>query len=1559
MSPERGYIWVECVLGGDFLNCARPLFEKSASSTSTNHRPPSTPTPCRPIRRRNHPRPPAEVTLADQPRQHSHRPALQQPAPAAHRHLQLLSRTTPPKKATHCKSIFVITFIVVIMCSWKKILFDFDAYHKASSMRKQNNVCQNNETAIVKVSGRASFDRRSTVKFDEGFLLEEDKKYLKFPVQYELIMVPGKNEESGSTTAEKHSEKNENINSKTEETIAGSHTIKTNFYDGYVYKNNKFFKNNPNSLKIILYQDAFEIVNPIGPAKKKHKLIGIYMSIDMPLFKIQGPQSATKVMVKGDSIEKIITAAKLKLKLPEVSEYKCSVASAVQPTRNASQPSTPRIVHQAYIYTISELYIKFLYFVLSKFTNVNEDLQSVSSVFNNDKDLMTTLAHGVIATKIGIGNVKGVSTFEDRESRRSQRRRTRRQSRQRGHRERNRSRSQRRSRRGHTRSQSQRRSRRGYTCSRGDRRTLHDRRRSRSASHDRDSHKDDLVLIQSRSPSVESRYTPTPNFSGNRMDQDKTVKNDTQITSNVESNGSHTRDSSLVASLLFGNQNTRKFQSIQKTTACDEPDAIETSTITKDAINPDETFCCTEDTSNAALNTVEEDHYRAEHTYAAHSLRRNMDDATRLATNREATPIPDPHICDDERPHTHETKLARPKTYNRSWLQRDATWHAIGCYKEYRFYAIYCHGSDRLEEYNFIWATYFDINLVPGEEKTSTIQSRPKLPTPSLHPTDPRKKTVAALQNGNIEPSLPSSSYSKSKNCSPTPKTHTSPRISSPPPPPITKLRDRSISPIKKIWICESFHRFRAKDSQLIQFRVNRKKARAKYLTIVLLNGKAFPVEFGGLPKPVVIQGKKHFLRFSALPMGFKAGYVKIAGMEGEQPKEMEDQRSPASLPQLENSNNSVSSPIEPDSGSQDGMDQSYIPKSESVQIPFQNQMLEHCHTFLIDLLLGDASKAEEKLGWKPTVSFQAGLRVMGDMVLLTGGSSLFASSVGTFRRKEQDATIERIVNGKFVHLRKQNLWRIFWTKKIVQKILMASSTGTRSRSATPDSLDSVPGETSENSISLSPPSAPSVNVNTSHHESNLKPLNIINDFKLFLTKKIKIKMLIKSNSVEESKTYINLNKLYLLNYVITTYSTCEYAKVKIKDEQLCRHFDEQLERAMRISTRLSDSVPSPMHLCKQQQSKSRSTSNYRFNHVGYNDTAGCEHVQNCKIKTRSLASPDSEQKRKGQKEELKKNFSFRQPSPTRLTRTYGFVRAAYTPLAGACTPIPSSAAMSQPQPKPRNRLASFFSLEQYRSRTLHICVDACTCVERYTDERAARNNIGWGSLASSWTRHCKRRIGIGLGRALTSRGSSLSRCGIAFGSLHLAFFVLQREQRRRTGECANKIHQSALKRASTAAEEEEEEEGGGGGGRGGGGGGGGGKGAGLVFYEAYSAGPLLALWRKEEKVHPGRRVSRKAANFLAQKKRGVQLSGVERSDCESMAQPGKLRQVRSEQRTLGSYENQSFHVGLHGSCTVYALFRRGGSPKSQDAAESSVSMEKPQCFPRMANYLMKKKFLC
>lgn len=46
--------------------------------------------------------------------------------------------------------------------------------------------------------------------------------------------------------------------------------------DGFVIKNNQFLTDK--TIKIILFQDAFEICNPLGSFKKKHKIIGIYMT---------------------------------------------------------------------------------------------------------------------------------------------------------------------------------------------------------------------------------------------------------------------------------------------------------------------------------------------------------------------------------------------------------------------------------------------------------------------------------------------------------------------------------------------------------------------------------------------------------------------------------------------------------------------------------------------------------------------------------------------------------------------------------------------------------------------------------------------------------------------------------------------------------------------------------------------------------------------------------------------------------------------------------------------------------------------------------------------------------------------------------------------------------------------------------------------------------------------------------------------------------------------------------------------------------------------------------
>ncbi|KYM93954.1 hypothetical protein ALC62_15436, partial [Cyphomyrmex costatus] len=53
--------------------------------------------------------------------------------------------------------------------------------------------------------------------------------------------------------------------------------ILSDIQSGNVIKSNNFFNSNRNVLQIILYQDAFEVCNPLGVAKKKFKLVGIYM----------------------------------------------------------------------------------------------------------------------------------------------------------------------------------------------------------------------------------------------------------------------------------------------------------------------------------------------------------------------------------------------------------------------------------------------------------------------------------------------------------------------------------------------------------------------------------------------------------------------------------------------------------------------------------------------------------------------------------------------------------------------------------------------------------------------------------------------------------------------------------------------------------------------------------------------------------------------------------------------------------------------------------------------------------------------------------------------------------------------------------------------------------------------------------------------------------------------------------------------------------------------------------------------------------------------------------
>ena len=40
-----------------------------------------------------------------------------------------------------------------------------------------------------------------------------------------------------------------------------------------------FFAEDKTALRLVLYQDAFEVANPLGSARKKHKLLGVYMTL--------------------------------------------------------------------------------------------------------------------------------------------------------------------------------------------------------------------------------------------------------------------------------------------------------------------------------------------------------------------------------------------------------------------------------------------------------------------------------------------------------------------------------------------------------------------------------------------------------------------------------------------------------------------------------------------------------------------------------------------------------------------------------------------------------------------------------------------------------------------------------------------------------------------------------------------------------------------------------------------------------------------------------------------------------------------------------------------------------------------------------------------------------------------------------------------------------------------------------------------------------------------------------------------------------------------------------
>lgn len=59
----------------------------------------------------------------------------------------------------------------------------------------------------------------------------------------------------------------------------GCKDILRDVWDGRTVAENVFFQTEGSSLGLILYQDAFEVVNPLGSGRKKHKILAVYLTL--------------------------------------------------------------------------------------------------------------------------------------------------------------------------------------------------------------------------------------------------------------------------------------------------------------------------------------------------------------------------------------------------------------------------------------------------------------------------------------------------------------------------------------------------------------------------------------------------------------------------------------------------------------------------------------------------------------------------------------------------------------------------------------------------------------------------------------------------------------------------------------------------------------------------------------------------------------------------------------------------------------------------------------------------------------------------------------------------------------------------------------------------------------------------------------------------------------------------------------------------------------------------------------------------------------------------------
>lgn len=92
-----------------------------------------------------------------------------------------------------------------------------------------------------------------------------------------------------------------------------SDTHYKSFHDGIHFKNNTLLSENNPAISLILYVDDFEVCNPLGTSRKKHKITAVYWVLANvpPLLRSLLTSSYLAILCKADDVKMFVYSAVL------------------------------------------------------------------------------------------------------------------------------------------------------------------------------------------------------------------------------------------------------------------------------------------------------------------------------------------------------------------------------------------------------------------------------------------------------------------------------------------------------------------------------------------------------------------------------------------------------------------------------------------------------------------------------------------------------------------------------------------------------------------------------------------------------------------------------------------------------------------------------------------------------------------------------------------------------------------------------------------------------------------------------------------------------------------------------------------------------------------------------------------------------------------------------------------------------------------------------------------------------------------------------------------------